>query len=60
MAARLKGPFASQGANQLPKFAFSVELTSGGRTVTGGATYTGDKGFITLQGTPYEVSDLVL
>ena len=60
VAARLQGPFASQGANQLPKFAFNVELTSGGRTVTGGATYTGSKGFIALQGTHYEVADLVL
>ena len=60
VAARLQGPFASQGANQLPKFAFNVELTSGGRTVTGGATYTGSKGYVTLQGTPYEVADLVL
>ena len=60
VAARLQGPFASQGANQLPKFAFNVELQSGGRTVTGGATYTGSKGFLSLQGTPYEVSNLVL
>ena len=51
VAARLSGPFASQGANKLPKFAFKVELTSAGRTVAGGATYNGSKAFITLQGT---------
>ena len=31
VAARLCGPFESQGADKLPKFAFNVELTSGGR-----------------------------
>jgi hypothetical protein len=60
VAARLSGPFQSQGANKLPKFAFNVELTSAGRTVAGGAAYDGAKGFITLQGTAYEVSSLVL
>ena len=60
VAARLSGPFASQGANKLPKFAFDVELTSAGQTVAGGASYDGSKGYITLQGTPYEVSNLVL
>ncbi len=60
VAARLSGPFESQGANRLPKFAFDVEMTSAGQTVSGGATYTGEKGFITLQGTAYEVSDAVL
>jgi hypothetical protein len=60
VAARLTGPFASQGAGKLPKFHFDATLQSGGRSVTAGATYTGEKGYITLQGTPYEVSDLVL
>jgi len=60
VAARLQGPFASQGADKLPKFAFNVELTSAGRTVTGGAAYTGAKAYLNLQGTPYRVSDLVL
>jgi hypothetical protein len=60
VSARLTGPFATQGPGKLPKFAFNAKLQSGGRTVSGGATYTGEKGYITLQGTPYEVSGLVL
>jgi hypothetical protein len=60
VSARLTGPFATQGPGTLPRFAFNAQLQSGGRTVTGGATYTGDKAFVTLQGTPYEVSGLVL
>jgi hypothetical protein len=60
VGARLSGAFESQGANRMPKFAFDAELTSAGQTVSGGATYTGQKGFITLQGTAYEVSGTVL
>jgi hypothetical protein len=60
VAARLQGPFASQGAGKLPKFAFNATLESGGRTVDAGATWTGEKGFIALQGTQYEVSALVI
>jgi hypothetical protein len=60
VAARLTGPFATQGPGTLPKFAFNAKLQSAGRSVTGGATYTGEKAYITVQGTPYEVSGLVL
>ena len=60
VAARLSGAFASEGTNRLPKFALNAEMTSAGQTVSGGATYTGEKGFVTLQGTPYEVSGTVL
>ena len=61
VAARLQRAVRrARAPNKLPKFAFNVELTSGGRTVAGGAAYDGSKGFITLQGTPYEVSGLVL
>ena len=33
VSARLHGPFASQGAGKLPKFAFTAELQSGGADV---------------------------
>ena len=60
VSARLHGPFASQGAGKLPKFAFTAELQSGGQSFNAGATWTGSKGYVTLMGTPYEVSDLVM
>jgi hypothetical protein len=60
VSARLHGPFASQGANKLPKFAFTAELQSGGQSFNAGATWNGTKGYITLMGTPYEVSSLVM
>ena len=56
-----RGRSQSQGADKLPKFAFNVELQSGGQHRQRRARpTTGAKAFITLQGTPYEVSDLVL
>jgi len=60
VAARLSGAFASQGAKKLPKFAFKAEMTSAGRTVSGGATFTGEKAYVAMQGTAYEVSDLLV
>ena len=60
VTAHLQGPFASQGTGKLPKFAFSAELQSGGQTFSAGATWTGEKGYVSLLGTPYEVSDLVM
>jgi hypothetical protein len=60
VSAHLQGPFASQGAGKPPKFAFTAELQSGGQTFRAGATWTGTKGYVSLMGTPYEVSDLVM
>jgi hypothetical protein len=59
VSARLSGPFAGQGADKLPKFAFTAELTSGGQTFNAGATYDGKKAYVGLLGTPYAVTDLV-
>jgi hypothetical protein len=60
VSARLHGPFASQGANKLPKFAFTADLQAGGQSFNAGATWNGTKGYVTLMGTPYEVSSLVM
>jgi hypothetical protein len=60
VSARLHGPFASQGPDKLPKFAFTAELAAGGQTFNAGATWTGTKAYISLMGTPYAVSDLVM
>src|SRR3954451_4427159 len=59
VTAHLSGPFATQGANKLPKFAFTADLQSGGQTFNAGATYDGSKAYVALMGTPYAVSDLV-
>jgi hypothetical protein len=59
VTAHLAGPFATQGPNKLPRFAFTAELASGGQTFNAGATYDGKKAYIGLMGTPYVVSDLV-
>lgn len=55
----LKGPFASQGGKQLPKFNFDVGLTAGGTTFSAGAVSAGDAGYLKFQGTNYELSKSV-
>ena len=55
----LKGPFASQGGQKLPKFAFDLGLTAGGTTFAAGATSTGDAGYLKFQGTSYKLSKSV-
>jgi hypothetical protein len=59
VSAHLSGPFASQGPDKLPKFAFTAELQSGGQNFNAGASYDGSKAYVSLMGTPYVVSDLV-
>ncbi len=59
VGAQLNGPFVSSGQGRLPRFAFSATLTAAGRSERVGATWTGEKAFITLQNTSYAVSDLV-
>jgi hypothetical protein len=59
VSAEVSGPFASTGEGQLPRFAFNATLSAAGRSERVGATWTGEKAFITLQNTAYAVSDLV-
>jgi hypothetical protein len=57
----LRGPFAEDGEGRMPKFAFEATMGSGGgSSVSAGATWTGEKGYVALQGTPYEVSPLLM
>ena len=53
--ANLTGAFEVEEDGRLPKF--SVTATHDGRSA--GATWTGDKGYVTLDGTAYEVSGLL-
>lgn len=57
ITARLSGPFASTGANTLPRFAFEAEANIAGQTLTAGATSTGEAGFVSFQGRAYRMSD---
>jgi len=57
--ASLNGPFQSQGKNKLPKVQLDAKLEGGGQSFTAGVTWLGDKGYVNLQGTSYEVSGLV-
>jgi hypothetical protein len=55
----LKGPFQTQGGGKLPKFMFDAAIEGAGQSVQAGATSTGDKGFVSFQGTDYVLSDQV-
>jgi hypothetical protein len=57
VALRLTGPFESQGAKTLPRFDFTIGLTSGGQSFTAGGVSTGTKGFVRFQGRSYALSD---
>jgi hypothetical protein len=54
---RVSGPFQSTGSNELPKFDFTLGITSNGQTFTAGGTSLGDKGYISFQDQAYAVSD---
>src|SRR5690242_6520655 len=54
---KLTGPFQSTGKNELPKFDFTLAITSNGQTFTAGGTSLGDKGYISFQNQAYSVSD---
>jgi hypothetical protein len=56
----LRGPFAADEEGRMPKFALNATLRAEGQSVEAGATWTGDKGYVALQGTPYEVSPLLM
>ncbi len=55
----LNGPFQSQGDGKLPKFKLDAGFTGAGRSLKAGATSTGEKGFLSLNGQEYAVSEEV-
>ena len=59
VTASLSGPFQRQGKGKLPKVQLAAQLEGGGQSFTAGVTWLGDKGYVNLQGTNYEVSGLV-
>src|SRR4051812_1240770 len=54
---KVSGPFQSAGEGQMPKFDFTLGITSNGQTFTAGGTSLGDKGFVRFQNQAYAVSD---
>jgi hypothetical protein len=53
------GPFESQGKGKLPKFHLDASVQGSGQDIRAGLTSTGEKGFVSFQGTDYAVSDRV-
>jgi hypothetical protein len=55
----LEGPFQTQDEGKLPEFKLDASLEGGGQSIQAGATSTGEKGFISFQGSDYAVDDRV-
>jgi hypothetical protein len=55
----LAGPFQAQGDGQLPKFKLDAAFEGAGQSIKAGATSTGEKGYLSFQGTDYVVEDQV-
>jgi hypothetical protein len=56
VAFELSGPFQSEGSGRLPQFQLEASVDAAGQRIEAGATSTGDQGFLSFQGTDYEVS----
>jgi hypothetical protein len=59
VSARLTGPYQSTGKGKLPKFQLAATLENAGKSFSAGVTWTGDKGYVNMQGTNYELSGVV-
>jgi hypothetical protein len=51
LSVRLTGPFQSEGAGKLPRFALKLDVSAGGHALTAGATATGSALYVQLAGT---------
>ena len=49
----LNGPFQSQGDGKLPKFDLDASVDGAGQSIQAGATSTGEKGYVSFQGSDY-------
>jgi hypothetical protein len=57
LVAHVTGPFQSSGTGKAPKFAFDLDLASGGSKVKAGAISTGAKGYLTFAERAYALPD---
>jgi hypothetical protein len=55
----LAGPFQAQDGGKLPKFNLDAAFEGGGQSIKAGATSTGEKGFLSFQGTDYVLDDQI-
>jgi hypothetical protein len=55
----LSGPFQEERKGQLPKFKLDAALEGNGQSIQAGATSTGEKGFVSFQGTDYAIDGRV-
>ncbi len=55
----LSGPFQTQDGGKLPEFKLEAAFEGAGQSIKAGATSTGDKGYVSFQGTDYVVDDQV-
>jgi hypothetical protein len=53
---KVAGPFQSRGEGKVPEVDIDASFSGGGESIDGGVTSTGDRGFVSLAGTDYEVS----
>jgi hypothetical protein len=55
----LQGPFDASDEESMPKFDLDASVQGAGQNLEAGATSTGDKGFVSFQGTEYVVADQI-
>ncbi len=55
----LEGPFQAQGKGKLPKFKLDASFEGAGQKLSAGATSTGEKGYVSFQGTDYVLEDQI-
>ena len=55
----LSGPFQAQDGGKLPEFRLEAAFEGAGQSIKAGATSTGEKGYLSFQGTDYVVEDPV-
>jgi hypothetical protein len=55
----LSGPFQSQGDGKLPRFDLDAAFEGAGQSIQAGATSTGDKGYVSFQGSDYALGDQI-
>ena len=57
MTVKVTGPFENQGENKLPTMDLDLTAGSGAQNFTAGVVSTGDEGYISYQGSFYQVPD---
>jgi hypothetical protein len=60
VAARLSGPFQSNGSGKVPDVDIDATLDASGQNFNVGVTTTSDKAFVSYQGTDYEIPPAIM